>query len=364
MVSADDTTGALESAARAADEGWPTRVVGADDAGTADDGCTVIDLHSRHLPPGEAAARMTSVLVGGPQFLRVHKIDSTLRGNWPDEIAAAVGAGRRVLMVPAYPAAGRRCEGGVVTEHGVPLDRTAHVDDPLAPVRTSRPASLLADAVELASADALERWLAGAGPIAVADAVDDDQLADVVARAIEYEDVLVVGTAAVVGAAARALVVDRERPTMPAIAAPVLVVCGSLHPASRAQVAALLAAGAVHIEPAAAADGTFDLQVLVVTSPHERSGDPSVAAIDLAQRSRALIRAWRPGTVVLLGGETAAAVIDGQPVEVAGSLDVGVAIGTVELDGRSITMVAKPGAFGGPTTLVDLMAHVLQGRPT
>ena len=101
VVTADDTTGALESAARAADEGWTTTVVPFGPAPVADARCTVIDLRSRHLGAGSAAQRMRSALRSAP--VRAHKIDSTLRGNWPDELAAAVGEGRRVLDRAGVP---------------------------------------------------------------------------------------------------------------------------------------------------------------------------------------------------------------------------------------------------------------------
>jgi uncharacterized protein YgbK (DUF1537 family) len=362
-VTADDTTGALESAARAADEGWATTVVAfgltPHDSGA---GCTVIDLRSLHLGAAEAARRMTSALQASPS-VRAHKIDSTHRGNWPEEIAAVVGAGRRALMVPAYPAAGRRCVGGVVFEHDVPLDRTAHIDDPRSRVRTARPASLLAGAAELGSIDMVDRWLAEGGRVAVADAVDDDQLLDVVTRAIEHDDVLIVGTAAVVGAVARRVAALTPPVPLPSIAAPVLVVCGSLHPSSRAQVDALLAAGAVRVDASAPAAGSFDRPVLVVSSPIDRGDDSVAVALDLARRAHSLIRSAGPRTIVLVGGDTAEAVIGARSVSVEGSLDVGVAIGIVEVDGQRITVVAKPGAFGGPTTLVDLMSDVLPRVP-
>ena len=74
-------------------------------------------------PALEAADQMRRVM-SEVRHLAAHKIDSTLRGNWPAEIEAAASAGRRVLMVPAYPNAGRVWRGGVGTEEPMPSTGT------------------------------------------------------------------------------------------------------------------------------------------------------------------------------------------------------------------------------------------------
>ena len=211
LITADDATGALESAARIADEGWvatvvPHSIAVPDPAPGAARSGVVVDLRSRHETPDIAAGRMFAVLRGAPSPVRVHKIDSTLRGNWPAEVIAATRAGRRVVVMPAYPAAGRICRGGVVTEHGVPVDRSDHADDlarrcsPVAPPRCCPTPS------NWSTADQVAGWLqARHGVVAVADAADDRELSAVVQRVCSYDDVLLVGTAAVVGAAARHL---------------------------------------------------------------------------------------------------------------------------------------------------------------
>ena len=42
-----------------------------------------------------------------PDARHVHKIDSTLRGNWAAELAAVVASGRRVVLIPSHPPLGR-----------------------------------------------------------------------------------------------------------------------------------------------------------------------------------------------------------------------------------------------------------------
>ena len=63
--------------------------------------------------------------------------------------------------------------------------------------------------------------------------------------ALSHDDVVIAGSASVVGAVARACVDELVGPHLPdpLLPAPVLAVCASLHPASRAQMAALADAG-------------------------------------------------------------------------------------------------------------------------
>lgn len=363
-VSADDCTGALESAALCADAGWRTTMTASTvdpvpaPVGTAT--CVVVDLRSRHLTGAEAAARLAAV--ARRRGHRAHKIDSTLRGNWADELTAAAAGGSRVVLIPAYPEAGRACRGGVVLEHGVPVDRTAHGRDPRSPSRTSRPASLLPGAVELSGAAELRAWLAaGDGRVAVVDATTRADVDELVAASLAHDDVLVAGPAAVIGAVARTHPAA-PRPSVPRTRAarlvrPVLVVVGSAHPASHAQVDALAAAGVPVVEPTPTGDaGVPDAPVLVLAAPPERGDAHAGASGALATAARQLVRSGRVATVVVVGGDTAEAVIGDALVSVHGSLGVGIALASVRLEGHELALVTKPGGFGGPATLVDLMS--------
>ena len=106
----------------------------------SDCNCTVIDLRSRHVAADEARRRIAASTSAAH---RVHKIDSTLRGNWSAELTALVGAGRRVVMIPSHPRAGRVCVRGVVYVNGVPVAESELGNDPRLPVRSSRPSDSL-----------------------------------------------------------------------------------------------------------------------------------------------------------------------------------------------------------------------------
>jgi D-threonate/D-erythronate kinase len=209
LVAADDRTGALETAGACADAGLRTVVAPVSlTAMNEDFRCVVLDLGSRHLDPASAAA-VAAAIEARTAGYSAHKIDSTLRGNWAHELVARQRAGnRRVLVVPAFPAVGRTCVGGVVFADEQRVSDGPAGRDARAPVSSSRPAALLhaagrAAAVELAESEHVRAWLAGEGPaFAVGDASTDADLERVAALWHAHPDVLLAGTAATIGAAA------------------------------------------------------------------------------------------------------------------------------------------------------------------
>src|SRR5690606_13078386 len=180
LVAADDRTGALETAAALADHGagpvavrvWPATVPDDEPGGVA-----VIDLGTRALSVDEARRRAAGLPFDRPS---AHKIDSTLRGNWAEELVARhETTGAPVLLVPALPELGRTCVGGVVLVHGEPVHEVVPGRAAGRHAESSRPAELLAAAgatevVELEDLDAVTAWLAKPHGIAVADAGDAD----------------------------------------------------------------------------------------------------------------------------------------------------------------------------------------------
>ncbi|MEI7546661.1 MAG: four-carbon acid sugar kinase family protein, partial [Actinomycetota bacterium] len=86
LVAADDRTGAFEVAALfAAITGSGPVVV---TVGEAAGGDGVVDLGTRAMQPGDARAAASAIET--PGVWAGHKIDSTLRGNWPLELRARV----------------------------------------------------------------------------------------------------------------------------------------------------------------------------------------------------------------------------------------------------------------------------------
>ncbi len=340
LVTADDSTGATEAGAACADAGWIVDVVpiGAGAMGMGPDcTCTVIDLRSRHVTPDEARRRITASTTAAH---RVHKIDSTLRGNWPAELAALAEAGRRVVLIPSHPRAGRVCVGGVVFVNGVPVAESELGNDPRLPVRSSRPSEMLAG-TEVAGPDELTAWLATSDDgVAIVDATTLEEIDELVAIALHPADVVMAGPASVVEAVARLRAPSDASVVLPdpLLPKPVVVVCASLHPVSRAQVAAAAAAG-----------------IDVVKSSEVRDQNSELVALELAEQAHQLVAARRARSVILLGGDTAEAFLGDSVVRVFGSIDVGVSLGDAEVRGRMLRIASKPGGFGVANTLVDLV---------
>ena len=340
MVTADDSTGATEAGAACADVGLHVYVIpigAVPGAVVPQDSCVVIDLRSRHETADEARRRITTTTTDAH---RVHKIDSTLRGNWAAEVSALVDAGRRVVMIPSHPLVGRVCAGGVVYVNGVPVAESEIGNDPRLPVRSSRPSETLGG-TEIAGADALETWLATASTgVAIVDAgtlADIDQL---VAMALRVPDVVLVGPASVVAAVAGVWSPGGAVAALPVphLPPPIVAVCASLHPVSRAQTARLAEAG-----------------IDVVTSSEVRTRDSGAVAVEVAGRGRQLVASRQARSVILVGGDTAEAFIGDGVVRVFGSITVGVSLGEADIDGVMLRLACKPGGFGTSNTLVNLV---------
>ena len=332
VVAADDRTGALEIAAEmAVVVGAPASVVVGAPLGAA----CVVDLGSRALPAGAAAAAAAQVDAVRAGWT-AHKIDSTLRGNWAVELAARQRVLLRpVVVLPAWPAMGRTCRDGVVHVQGTPV---AAVGEGLPRARRVTLRELGAGLEGTAMV-----WL------------DLETDADLVAAAevVAPLHVLVAGPAGALGAVARArfgpgrVAGGDPLPAGPPLAGPVapglvpegpvLVVCGSATEASALQLAAL-AAACPDIEIAAAPPASGPL-------------DPS-AAERLAARVRSRLHEF--ATVVVVGGDTAAAVLGNGPRLVGGYAAPGMPVSRAA-DGSGPVVVTKAGGFGPPDALVALL---------
>lgn len=354
VVAADDRTGAFETAAAIADHGagavrvlaWPAQP----SEGTQ---LAVIDLGSRHLPADEARGRAAGVT---DSDIAAHKIDSTLRGNWAAELNGRHAAsGRPVLLIPALPAFGRTCVGGIVLEHGRPVHEGNAGVDARRPVTSSRPCDMLQSAgcrevVELTDSNSVSQWMSDPRGFAVADADTDAMIAAIVSRWAQRPDVLLAGTSAVIGLAAVRLDEGRMgvgNPSRRRVAGPVLVVCGSLHPVARAQIADARSRGGAH--------------VFVVSPDHADAVADHITvgvAHELALRAATLLQSGGFGALVVIGGDTAAAIVDGADVTVHGSVAPGTAIATVA--GIDVPVITRAGGFGARDGLTELLWSTLQ----
>lgn len=340
---ADDLTGALDTAAAftaigpmrvflspyRVDDGW----CGSFAVTTENRDCA--DPVALAAAAAQAAACLRRVAAaGGIAFV---KIDSVLRGSPAVEVAAAAAAlrPRRVVIAPAFPAQGR------ITRDGRQWRRDGDgftlLDPPLA---------------AMAPPDMGEPmlWSAGAAPLAgyppgahVCDAETDADLA-AVARAVG-------GAALFVGSAGlAAALAGGAPPTPPPPHGPAMVMFGTRHPATQAQLA--------YFERGRLASGHT---VLDLSAALGAEIDPCAAARAIKARLATLLPTYAPPThLVAGGGATLAAILDAvaaRALDVFGQAMPGIPCSHIvggEWDGVRVT--SKSGGFGAPDLLEALLA--------
>ena len=340
VVVADDRTGALETAGRIAQRtGQAVEVRCLVDGASAEHAAgspmvpiCVVDIASRHLVADRAAGRILRLARAIGRGSRVlHKMDSLLRGNWDAEVRAlCTHAGSPAVVVAALPEAGRTCSGGVVCADGVPVDR---LTDARAAATTSRPAMAL-DAAEV-DLPALAEWLDDPEGIAVCDAESAGDVAEIAEQLAATPGVIVSATAEVLAHVVAGAPAEVAVP--PSLAVPCVVIVGSVHPTAIAQ--------------ADAVAELVDVTVVRSVVGGGRSAEEVIA--DLVERSRPLLAAAR--TVVVVGGDTAAAALGTAPMRVFGMVGPGMPwLHSAALPG--VVVITKPGSHGDSSTLVDVLS--------
>jgi uncharacterized protein YgbK (DUF1537 family) len=380
-VIADDLTGAADTGVQLVHAGYRTAVFFRATEVLADDlDAVAFDTDSRTMPAGFAAKRVLEVAHLAREARVVYKkLDSTLRGNVAAELAAALGGARRgrVVVAPAFPAAGRTTVGGIQSVHGVPVDETEMANDPHTPVREAHVPSLLADAFssvgalgagDLADPERVRRTLEDYECV-VADADRDADLEALVRAVPDPDRVLWAGSAGLAlalgsvypGPSAGAVGVQRVP------VRPVLVVVGSLSGVAREQVRRLVeeygevgvpvgggepnaVQKAVETAREALAGGTC----AVVHSPEDRVASSESVLGSLAEVAWRLSEEGLFEGLVLTGGATAVGVarrLGDCGIRLEGEVETGIPRGTM-IGPRPYPVVTKAGGFGEPDTLV------------
>src|SRR5438445_5896036 len=259
-VIADDLTGACDAGALFAGRG-PVPVLIGTLAAAADWPAVAVDTKSRGLEAAEAAALMRRTAAGLAVRLAsgivFKKIDSTFRGPIAAELAALLETIRTstVLVCPAFPAEGRTVLNGMLLVDGVPAHETPVGLDPAYPGPLSDlldilsregtsgiPVTHLPLKEVRVGAEELRRGLQGRRGILVADAETDADLEALARAGLAQGSLLLAGSAGLAGAVSAALGLTSRPVACPAPGA-WLIVAGSRHPSTRAQIAVLEAAG-------------------------------------------------------------------------------------------------------------------------
>ena len=355
---ADDLTGALDTAAQFSGAAGPVAVCFRPRDARAAEPRLGFSTATRECSEAEAERVMRDLApVFADADVAFLKVDSLLRGHAASSLALAFrnGGFRSCVFAPAFPAQHR------ITRGGVQLVRTL-----AGSWQDVRPGFV----GELAGAGLPVRLvpdparLGGAG-VFVCDAATDEDLTEIVAHAIALAPPLLwCGSAGLAHALAN---VPVPRAAVPG--APLLVIVGSDHPVSRAQVAALRQAQAAPVFGVrSGADDAPPIrerlalgEVAVVTF----ALDANVPHDEAARRVRATLaellpRLPRPRGVFVTGGETlgaVAAATGATGFTVGGEAAPGLPCSLLRggmWDG--VRIVSKSGAFGDAGLLVRIVA--------
>jgi len=299
-----------------------------------------VDTETRHARADEARRTVREfaerVLPFGPALV-YKKTDSTLRGNIAAELAALLDVyrDRPFVYVPAYPELGRTVRGGHLYVDGIPVHETAFGADRLNPVRDSAVAAALGGlAVSIVDGETQEDVASAALAIASADRMP-----------------LAAGPAALAGALALQLDLPRHpRAPWPKLGR-CLLVNGSLHPASRAQVEYACTHGWRMVEPRCASTAVAKGGCYVLDSGAGGEGMERAAAV--GEIVKDLLRRSEIDTLIAFGGDTAFAVhraLGAPEILPLGEIVPGVPVS--RCGGR--TWITKAGGFGLAAILCDI----------
>ena len=152
LIVADDFTGANDTGVQLKRYGIPVEVL-LDGKQSPGDISLVLDTESRALMAGAAGRKVKRMLEGvelSEFSFVIKKVDSTLRGNVAEEIAAldAVYQSELIVFAPAFPDLGRTTVQGVHQLHGVRISETEIGCDPKNPVLEDRLEQILRAAFE------------------------------------------------------------------------------------------------------------------------------------------------------------------------------------------------------------------------
>lgn len=410
VIIADDLSGAADCASAFVKAGLETLVVIDRQAGQSADTETAqvisIDADTRRLPAAEAARihlELFNRYRSAGQLL-YKKIDSTLRGNFAEELGSIIDRAGLAIVAPAFPQAGRFTRNGHQYLNDMPLERTeiwrgegiagvAHIPGMLAR-HGIRTASIGINEIRQGAQGlrALFETLAKDGVQAVVCDVEADTDLQAIARASISLSVprFWVGSAGLANHLPAAVHTTAHAAANAVPVAPIetggsiLTVVGSLSSVSRAQAEYLFAAARmerVDVPPGVLRQGQShprwqelrntlemplrekrDLLIMIAMEEPVNMGE----GLQLCQALASLVAplAGHIGAVISTGGETARAVLSAmgsKGLRLIGEIEPGVPL-SVAAGIKPIPVITKAGAFGSRETLLRCYETLRQAR--
>jgi uncharacterized protein YgbK (DUF1537 family) len=339
LALADDMTGALEVGAKFSAVGIRT-LVSARPVEAESAAVLVLDTETRHCSSQAAGQEVRRfVLRAGVACPRLiyKKTDSTLRGNIAAELNALVELYPmwRAAYAPAYPALGRTVKRGLLYVDGVPVAETEYAQDPLNPVRASSVSAILGSEA----------------PCTIFDGETDGDIGETAATILADPSMrIAMGPAALAGAIAERIDIPRGAPPRLPEFRSCLVLNGSLHERSSAQMKHAEAHGCISLQP--------DAAWRILGRDHAPGADPAQVAKANAGEAIKELAAGAADAILVSGGDTAFAVVAelGLPLLLPVSeIVTGVPVSRIEaaqiarvLPGRrrDLFLITKAGGFG------------------
>lgn len=344
LIVADDITGALDTAGYFARPENPIQVWL--DRPPTISGGDAIDLDTRDLDEATACGRVAEIFAGRERgVLSFKKIDSVMRGHPIAEAVAAFRAGRfeRALFAPAFPAMGRVTVDG--RQWAVSCGDLTQVGPALVGALSSRgvSAAMIGDATLR-------------NGFVVADASTDAELAAAVASFKGGRNDIYIGTAGLASVLAGGTPLRFPAPPLD------LAICGTNHPVTRRQIAAVAGLRAFVMnggstmppEPPA-----------LLIAPTDIASDAQARLMIERSLDRLVASMPRPKAVLVTGGWTLrllARICGASHLRCEGLHEPGIAISRMVAgpwDGT--TIVSKSGGFGSDELLAQLMSAEREG---
>ncbi len=247
LILADDYTGSMDTAVQFSRQGIDTLVCLADGSREVnldtDVQVLIVDTESRHIPPDEAYARISTIVANARKcgVKRIYKkVDSTLRGNIGSELTAVLDASmcHKLIFLPAYPKMERTTSKGIHYVKEIPLAKSSYAEDPFNKIDTSVVAEIIGkqSSVPVRSLEKYESQSRQEREILVLDAqTDEDLYAAGFAMRENQELDLTAGCAGFAEHLVKLLDFKKKEASKKSLQPGNLLICGSLHENSRNQ---------------------------------------------------------------------------------------------------------------------------------
>lgn len=365
VIVADDLTGACDSAVHFAERGAVTEVVlrwwDLPDRKAV---VSAMTTETRSISPGEAAARVWTVSQAArrqdPEARIIKKVDSLMRGNIRDELAAMRSAlsPEMIILTPAIPRLGRHVIGGAVHAGcGEPI--------PIGVRLQGLKFLYLGLGSPVSVREGIRSAMSARADVLVADADTDEDLRQLVDAGKEFKDLLWAGAGGLMEALAGKRY-DRLATPDPTPQLPLLICAGSDHAVSRSQLDFLRRNS--DLEFFEASDSAF--------GPLNNclgGGRSAVLIFAMPQLSLYALQSFANdidlaacGALMLTGGDTAAVilrVLETERIEPRGQILPGVPWGKLVGGAYSgLAVITKSGAFGGPDCFLKCIELCAKSR--